>query len=144
MYFLFKRIYNWYVDQDHLLLRFMCGRGSFRNDIPGLEKCVLCKIEDNGIEHVINICEELKDEREELLRELNNLDNKTDNMTLLEAIYYWYYSKKLDKDKKKDLKGIKLIKEFLFTMYKKFGESGVKNIEDEDIEENEYEEEDNK
>ena len=138
-----KRIYNWFVDEDHLLLKFMTGRGSFRKDIPGLEKCVLCKVEDNGIEHVINLCNELEEERKELLSELNILDNKTRDMTLLDAIYYWYYSKELDKEKKKDLRGIKLIKEFLFTMYKKFGEKGAKDKEDEDIQESEYEE-DNK
>ena len=30
---LYNRIYNWYVDGDHLLLRFILGRGAFRNDI---------------------------------------------------------------------------------------------------------------
>ena len=47
-----KRIYSWYVDEDFLLLRYMCHREAFRNDIN--EKCVLCKTEGNGIEHVTN------------------------------------------------------------------------------------------
>ena len=40
------RIYNWYVDNDHLLLlRFILSRDAFRNDIN--DKCILCK--DCGI-----------------------------------------------------------------------------------------------
>ena len=46
------RIYSWYVDSDYLLFRFMCHRGSFREDIN--KKCVLCKVADNGMKHVIN------------------------------------------------------------------------------------------
>ena len=47
-----KRKYSWQVDEDFLILRYMCHRGAFRNDIN--EKCVLCKTEGNGIEHVTN------------------------------------------------------------------------------------------
>ena len=39
------RTHNWYVDGDHLLLRFILGRGSFRNNIN--DKCILCKNCDN-------------------------------------------------------------------------------------------------
>ena len=39
------RIYNWYVDGDHLHLRFILGRGAFLNDIN--DKCILCKNCDN-------------------------------------------------------------------------------------------------
>ena len=42
---LLYRIYNWYVDGDYLLLRFILGRGSFRNNIN--DKCILCKNCDN-------------------------------------------------------------------------------------------------
>ena len=34
-----KRIYTWYTDGDFLLLRFMCHRGAFREDIN--KKCLL-------------------------------------------------------------------------------------------------------
>ena len=34
------RIYSWYVDGDFYLLRLMCHRGAFREDIN--EKCLLC------------------------------------------------------------------------------------------------------
>ena len=47
-----KRKYSLYVDGDFLLLRYMCHRGVFREDI--IEKCVFCKTEDNGIGHVTN------------------------------------------------------------------------------------------
>ena len=39
----------------------MCHRGAFREDIN--KKCVLCKTEDNGIEHVTNNCIKFKKER---------------------------------------------------------------------------------
>ena len=75
----------------------MCHKGSFREDIN--EKCILYKNADNGIKHVIN----------EWMQKI---------------IEYHYYSKKFSYAKtetKKDNRGIKLIKEFLLTMYKKFG-----------------------
>ena len=37
--------------------------------------------------------------RAKLTKELNDLDNATKNKTLLDSIFYWYYSKDL-KDKK--------------------------------------------
>ena len=117
-----KRIYTWYVDGDFLLLRFVCHRGAFREDI--YEKYILCKKENNGIEHVINNCEKLEKERKELVTELNKLDAKTKKKTLLKIIEYFYYSKKLSdaKDaKKNDNKGIKLIKTFIKNMYYLYG-----------------------
>ena len=92
-----KRIYTWYIDGDFLLLRFMCHRGAFREDIN--KKCLLCEKEDNGIEHVINNCKKLKKERNELITELNKLDIETKNKTLLKAIEYYYYNKKLSNSK---------------------------------------------
>ena len=86
-----KRIYTWYVDGDFLLLKFMCHRGAFREDIN--EKCLLCEKEDNGIEHVINNCNKLKKERNELITELNKLDAETKNKTLLKVIEYYYLIK---------------------------------------------------
>ena len=49
----------------------MCHRGAFREDI--IEKCVFCKTEDNGIEHVTNNCIKLKKVREELIDKFNKL-----------------------------------------------------------------------
>ena len=46
------RIYSWYVNSDFILLKFMCHRGSFREDI--YEKCILCKDANNGFIHVVN------------------------------------------------------------------------------------------
>ena len=92
----------------------MCHRGAFREDIN--KKCLLCEKEDNGIEHVINNCNKLKKERNDLITELNKLDANTKNKTLLKVIEYYYYSKKLSNSKdgkKKDNKGIKLIKTFI-------------------------------
>ena len=125
-----KRIYTWYIDGDFLLLKFMCHRGAFRKDIN--EKCLLCETEDNGIEHVINNCKKLEKERNELITELNKLDAETKNKTLLKAIEYYYYSKKLSNSKdgkKKDNKGIKLIKTFIKNMYYLYGK--IKGKKDE-------------
>ena len=72
-----KRIYYWYADGDFLLLRYMCHRGAFRENI--IEKCVFCEIEDNGIEHATNNCIKFKKVREELIDKLNKLDANTKN-----------------------------------------------------------------
>jgi hypothetical protein len=127
-----NRIYSWYVDGDFLLLRFMCHRGAFREDIN--KKCLLCEKDNNGIEHVINECEKLEKERKNLIVELNKLDVIIKNKTLLESIEYFYYSKKLSgaKDaKKNDNKAIKLIKTFIKNMYYLYGKiNGEKNKRD--------------
>ena len=108
----------------------MCHRRAFREDIN--KKYLLCEKEDNGIEHVINNCKKLKKERNELITELNKLDANTKNKTLLKAIEYYYYSKKLSNSKdgkKKDNKGIKLIKTFIKNMYYLYGK--IKGKKDE-------------
>ena len=48
---------------------------------------------------------------------LNVLDNATKNKTLLDSIFYWYYSKDLQY-KKRDNKGIRLIRQYVFKIYK--------------------------
>ena len=52
-----------------------------------------------------------------LKKELNDLAPATKNKTLLDSIFYWYYSKDLSA-KKSDNKGIRLIKQFVFKIYK--------------------------
>ena len=100
----------------------MYHRGAFREDI--IKKCVFCKTEYNGIEHVTNNCIKFKKVREELINKLNKLDANTKNKTLLEIIEYYYYSKKLSEsksEKKNDNNGIRLIKEFIKNMYYTYG-----------------------
>ena len=110
------RIYSWYVDGDFLFFKFMCLRGSFREDI--YKKCVLYKKEDNNIYHVINEYEIMKELRDKLKNELEGLDKKTINLNLLESIEYFYYSKNKKKEKKKkDNKGIREIKTFIRELY---------------------------
>ena len=106
----------------------MCHRGAFREDIN--EKCLFCKTEDNGIEHVTNNCIKFKKEREEIINKLNNLDINIKNKTLLEIIEYYYYSKRISEskeEKKNDNKGIKLIKEFIKNMCYIYGKKSNKN-----------------
>ena len=67
------------------------------------------KNSDNSQEHVVYECAKTKKLRAKLTKELNDLDNATKNKTLLDSIFYWYYSKDL-KAKKSDNKGIRLIK----------------------------------
>ena len=97
-------------------LRFILGRGriAFRNDIN--DKCILCKDSDNSQEHVINECAKTKKLRAKLTKELNDLYNATKNKTLIDSIFYWYYSKDLQA-KKSDNKGIRLIKQYVFKLY---------------------------
>ena len=121
------RIYNWYVDGDHLLLRFILGRGAFRNDIN--DKCILCKDSDNSQEHVVNKCAKTKKLRAKLINELNDLDNTTKNKTFLDSIFYWYYSKDLQA-KKSDNKGIRLIKKYVFKLYRLMKETSSKEEQD--------------
>ena len=118
-------VYRW----ELLLLRFMCHRGAFREDIN--KKCLLCEKEDNAIEDVINNCKKLKKERDDLITELNKLDVETKNKTLLKVIEYYYYSKKLFnyKDgKKKDNQGIKLIKTFIKNINNLYGKIKGKKL----------------
>ena len=105
----------------------MYHRGAFREDI--IEKCVFCKIEDNGIEHVRNNIIKFKKVGEELVDNLNKLDANTKNKTLLDIIEYYYYSKKLlesKAEKKNDNNEIKLIKEFIKNMYSAYGKESNK------------------
>ena len=117
------RIYSWYVDSDFLLLKFMCHRGSFREDI--CEKCILCKDANDEIEHVVNECEYLKEERKELITKLQYINHTWGN-NLLREIKYPYYSVKYSNAKsfaQCDNKGISLIKKFIRIMYMKLGKA---------------------
>jgi len=78
---------------------------------------ILFKDSDNSQEHVVNECAKTKKLRIKLAKELNDLDNTTKNKTLLDSIFYWYYSKDLHA-KKRDNKGIRLIKQYVFKLYK--------------------------
>ena len=122
------RIYNLYVDGDHLPLRFVLGRDAFREDIN--DKCILCKNCDNSQEHVINDCAKTEKLRKKLTKELNVLDNATKNKTLLDSIFYWYYSKDLN-DKKGDNKVIRLIKKFVFKIYMLMKDTSSEEEQDE-------------
>ena len=78
-----------------------------------------------NVEHIRNNCIKFKKVREELTDKLNKLDANTKNKTLLEIIEYYYYSKSYTNKKeenKDDNKGIKLIKEFVETLYKEMTE----------------------
>ena len=123
------RIYSWYVDSDFLLLKFMCHRGSFREDI--YEKCILCKDANNGFEHVVNECKCLEEERKELINKLQYINN-TWGTNLLREIEYHYYSVRYSNAEslaKRDNKGISLIKKFIRIMYLKLGKAKKDNAE---------------
>ena len=97
------------------------------------EKCILYKNYDNPQEHVINDCAIAEKLKTKLTKDLNDLDNSTKNKTLLDSIFYWYYGKDL-KDEKGDNKGIRLIKKFVFKIYKLMKET-LKETSSEDQQE---------
>ena len=68
-------------------------------------------------EHVVNECAKTEKLRTKLTKDLNDLDNATKNKTFLDSIFYWHYSKYL-RNKKYDNKGIRLIKLYVFKIYK--------------------------
>ena len=65
----------------------MCHRLAFRKDIN--KKCLLYEKNNNGKKLAINKCEKLEKERKNLIVELNTLDDKIRNKTLLESIEYF-------------------------------------------------------
>ena len=75
---------------------------------------------------MINECAKLKNERKQLLKDLNNINNRKDT-ELLKAIEFHYKSYKNKKEENKnDNKGIELIKEFAETLYKEMSEERKK------------------
>ena len=66
----------------------LCVIEDFWEDI--YKKCELCKKEDNNIKYVINEYEIMKELRDKLKNELERLDRKTINLSLLESIEYLF------------------------------------------------------
>ena len=94
------RTYSWYVNSVFILLKFMCHRGSFRDDI--YKKCVLCKVADNGLKHIVNeMCKVKKWKKKQLLKDLNNINNRKDT-ELLKAMEFHYYSKSYNNKKEEN------------------------------------------
>ena len=91
----------------HKFFILILGRGAFRKDIN--DRCILCKDSDNSQEHVINDCAKTEKLRAKLKKELNDLESVTKNITILESIFYWYYSKDLS-----DKRGARRIKRIIF------------------------------
>ena len=89
----------------------------------------MIKDSDNSQEHVINDCAKTEKLRAKLKKELNDLDPVTKNKTLLDSIFYWYYSKDLN-DKKGDNKGVRLIEKFVFKIYKLMKETSSEEEKD--------------
>ncbi len=91
----------------HKFFILILGRSAFRKDIN--DRCILCKDSDNSQEHVINDCAKTEKLRAKLKKELNDLEPVTKNNTILESIFYWYYSKDLS-----DKRGARRIKRIIF------------------------------
>ena len=71
------------------------------------DKCIICKNYDNSQEHIFNDYAKTKKLRTKLIKELNNLDNATKNIKLLDFIFNLHYNKNL-RNKKSDNKNISL------------------------------------
>ena len=82
-----------------------------------------------GKEHVINDCAKTEKLRTKLKKKLNNFDNAIKNKTLLDSIFYWYYSKDLQA-KRSDNKGIRLIKKYVLKIYKLMKETSLEDEQD--------------
>ena len=63
--------------------------------------------------------------RDKPKKELNDLEPATKNKTLLDSIFYWYYSKDVS-----DKKGARLIKKFVFKIYKLMKETSSEEEQD--------------
>ena len=111
----------------HKFFILILGRGAFRKDIN--DRCILCKDSDNSQEHVINDCAKTEKLRAKLKKELNDLVPTTKNKTLLDSIFYWYYSKDLN-DKKGDNKGLRFIKKYVLKIYKLMNETSSEEEQD--------------
>ena len=94
----------------------MCDRESFREDI--FKQCILFN-ENNSKEHVINKCAKLNKIREKLMDKLNKLDKNAKDKSPLDVINHWYFTQ-YRINRKGDIEGIKVIKNFVYKMYKKF------------------------
>lgn len=62
-----SEIYTWFVDRDHLLVRYLCNRGFFRSDIDPI--CKHCGGE-NSRTHATDECEWYKEERENTMKRI--------------------------------------------------------------------------
>ena len=78
-----NRLYTLYVDSDFILLKFMCHKDSFREEIN--EKCLLYEYPENSIEHIVNKFKKLSRERRKLFENLNKINN-TNYKELLKII----------------------------------------------------------
>ena len=99
----------------------------FRNDI--INKSIQCKHIDNSQEHVINEYAKTEKLRTKLTKELNDLDNATKNKTLLDSFFIGIISK-FFKRKKSNNKGIILIMQYVFKIYKLMKETYSKDKQD--------------
>ena len=70
----------------------------------------------------------MKQLRNKLKNELEGLDRKTINLNLLESIEYFYYFKNYSKKKRKRIiKELEKLKNFIKELYIKFGEYNKKD-----------------
>ena len=98
------------MNSDRYILKLMCNRGKFREEI--FEICPLCKVKKNSREHVVNECQETENIRKEIIDKINliwKIPEGVEMMEFIQNLYsYWYDC--LGQDKK--IKIIKEIKEF--------------------------------
>ena len=80
-----------------------------------MKRVYYLKKTDNGFKHVLNECEELKEESEVLLDELYRINNN--NVELLSAISNNYYRKRFRKDEENS-RPIKIIKGFISIIHR--------------------------
>jgi hypothetical protein len=109
-----EEVYTWYVDRDHYLLRYMCNRGFFRNDINPI--CKHCELV-NSRDHATDECDWYRVEREKTIEKIARLAD-VGGMSLSEMINKFYFDPgEIDKKNRKSI--IRYIKEFVFDLFTK-------------------------
>ena len=127
-----KEIYTWYVDRDHLLVRFWCNRGFFRKDI--CKDCKNCGLQDvNSREHAVNECSWYEDKRNNVLKRIWKTHSLFKDKELSEIFEEVYFNPdtRLELYQRKRIYGI--MKEFILELYAKQKMSGNNNHEEKDI-----------
>jgi hypothetical protein len=110
-----KEVYTWYVSKDFYLVKYLCNRGFFRNDIMGT--CKHCG-EENTREHAVDSCIYYDELRERTKIAIGKVDSilADNNLSLaILRIYFYPDTDKLDQQQRKKL--IQITKNFVHALY---------------------------
>ena len=113
-----EEVYTWYISGDRWLLKLLCNRGKFREDV--IKMCPLCNKKENSREHAINECESTYNLRRDLISKVRKEMKVKKGTSVWDLILEFYYADNRVIDLGKRRKILKLIKQFargLFGLY---------------------------